>query len=155
MAGYCFTQLGKIQLAKGQFKKAEKSFDNALNNLNVRGEYSQDIAASYRGLTKVYTNLHDVKKAKEHLVRTINVYDALAMFKELRTLDEEFSMLNTKVEDYLPVHETKENGEPKKCRECGNEQFNMVEEKIDRKVFECKSCNWRNVVLKQEKTITA
>jgi tetratricopeptide (TPR) repeat protein len=154
MAGYCWAQLGKVQVAKKEFEEAEKSYMNALNNLIVRGEYCQDRADSYLGLARVYMNLNEKEKAIENLERAVHVYDSIAMFDKLKPIDEEFKSLGFKVEDNLPVMALNEKGEPKKCRECGGTEFKLVEEHEDRKVFQCVNCNCRNVVLKKKVEVT-
>ena len=62
-------------------------------------------------------------------------------------MEPEFRKLVTKIEDYLPAKEIGPDGVPKKCRECGGKNFNLLEATAERNVYECKNCHCRNVVL--------
>ena len=61
-------------------------------------------------------------------------------------MEPEFRIFGAKVEDYLAALGIGSDGVPKKCRECGGKDFNLIEETEDRKVYACKNCNCRNVV---------
>lgn len=145
--GYIFSRLGLIKLAQKNYDMAEKYFLEALANLIIRGEFCQDRGLTHRSLGKTYFLKNIKEEAKNHYIKAIHIYDSLAMYDKLKEMEPEFRKLGAKVEDYLPAKEIGSDGVPKKCRECGGKDFNLIEETEDRKVYACKNCNCRNVVL--------
>ena len=48
-----------------------------------------------------------------------------------------------------PIKQLTEDGKPIKCRECGHNEFNLIEDNENRMMYECKNCQCRNVVVKE------
>ncbi|OLS16716.1 MAG: hypothetical protein HeimC3_52260 [Candidatus Heimdallarchaeota archaeon LC_3] len=67
----------------------------------------------------------------------------------MNLLESDFDLLGLKIEDHFPAKELNEDGIPMKSRECGNNEFNLVEHVENRWTYECKKCQCRNVVLKE------
>ena len=145
--GYIFSRLGLVKIAQKDYDMAEKYFLEALANLIVRGEFCQDRGLTYRSLGKTYFLKNNKEEAINHYIKAIHVYDSLAMYDKLKEMETELRNLGMKIENYLPAKEIGPNGIPTKCRECGGKDFRLIEETADRKIYECKNCNCRNVVL--------
>jgi hypothetical protein len=71
------------------------------------------------------------------------------MYEKLHLLENDFKGMNLRIEDYLPAKELTEDGKPTKCRECGHNVFNLVEDGNDRWTYECSNCRCRNVVIRE------
>ncbi|MHA1990614.1 MAG: tetratricopeptide repeat protein [Candidatus Hodarchaeales archaeon] len=147
--GYIYSRLGMVKVTKNKLEEAEKCFTEALANLIVRGEFCQDRALSHWQLGKVYAKLEKNDQAKENFIRAIHIYDSLAMYEKLHLLEPDFKELGLKIEDHLPAKEFSDDGKPLKCRECGHNEFNLIEEVEDRWTYECTKCQCRNVVLQE------
>ena len=100
-------------------------------------------------------NLNDKNQTLENLERAVHVYQSIGRYDVFKHIDEEFKSIGFKTEDNLATIAIDETGRPKKCRECGKTEFILIEELDDRKIWQCKACNCRNVVFKKQQVLNA
>lgn len=147
--GFVCSRRGWVKLAQKKHDEAKVCFNNALTNLTTRGEYCNDRAYSYWGLARTHHELGMEEEAKEFYEAAVHVYASLADHATLKKIQPDVEKLGLKIEDLLPVKNIGEDGKPIKCRECGKNEFKIVEETEEKTTYECTACGCRNVVLKK------